>query len=78
MERVIEKSDLEWTVLRSNTIASNARGWAEQIRTTQVVRGPDIAATAVIHERDVAAVAVHALTDDGHGGAKHVRLVRRC
>lgn len=72
MERVIEKSDLEWTVLRSNTIASNARGWAEQIRTTQVVRGPDIAATAVIHERDVAAVAVHALTDDGHGGAKHV------
>ncbi|WP_078971454.1 NAD(P)H-binding protein [Streptomyces chattanoogensis] len=72
MERLIEDSGLEWTVLRSNTIASNARGWAEQIRTTRVVRGPDIAATAVIHERDIAAVAVHALTDDGHAGAIHV------
>ncbi|CAM5353595.1 hypothetical protein SGLAM104S_04157 [Streptomyces glaucescens] len=26
MERLIEESDVEWTVLRSNTIASNARG----------------------------------------------------
>jgi uncharacterized protein YbjT (DUF2867 family) len=72
MERLIEGSGLEWTFLRSDTIASNARGWAGQIRTTRVVRGPDIAATAVIHERDVAAVAVRALTDDGHVGMKHV------
>lgn len=72
MERLIEKSGPEWTVLRSNTIASNARGWAEQIRTGHVVRGPDIAPTAVIHEGDVTAVAVRALTDDGHAGAKHV------
>jgi uncharacterized protein YbjT (DUF2867 family) len=72
MERLIEKSGLEWTVLRSDTIASNTRGWAEQIRTTGVVRGPDIAPTAVIHERDVAAVAVRGLTDDGHTGARHV------
>ncbi|MEW2581155.1 NAD(P)H-binding protein [Streptomyces syringium] len=72
MERLIEESGLEWTVLRSNTIASNARGWADQIRTKHVARGPDIAATAVIHEHDVAAVAVHALTDDRHVGMKHV------
>ncbi|MGW5117831.1 NAD(P)H-binding protein [Streptomyces noursei] len=72
MERLIEASGLEWTFLRSNTLASNALGWAEQIRATHVVRGPDMAATAVIHERDVAAVAVHALTDDGHEGRKHV------
>jgi uncharacterized protein YbjT (DUF2867 family) len=72
MERLIEESGLEWTVLRSNTIASNARGWAEQIRTTHAVRGPDVAATAVIHERDIAAVAVHALSGDGHVGAKHI------
>lgn len=26
----------------------------------------------MIHERDIAAVAVHALTDDRHAGAKHV------
>ncbi|MFF7023248.1 NAD(P)H-binding protein [Streptomyces klenkii] len=72
MERLIEGSGAEWTVLRSDTIASNARGWAGQIRTTRVVRGPGIAATAVIHEADVAAVAVRALTDEGHAGAKHV------
>ncbi|MBF6045352.1 NAD(P)H-binding protein [Streptomyces sp. NRRL B-1677] len=72
MERLIEESGAEWTVLRSDTIASNARGWAGQIRTTRVVRGPGIAATAVIHEADVAAVAVRALTDDGHAGAKHI------
>lgn len=72
MERLLEKSGLEWTVLRSDTIASNARGWAEQIRATSVVRGPGIAPTAVVHERDVAAVAVRALTGGGHAGARHV------
>lgn len=72
MERLIEASGLEWTILRSNTVASNARGWAEQIRTVGVVRGPDIAPTAVIHERDIAAVAVLALTDAKHAGAKYV------
>ncbi|MEV6840250.1 NAD(P)H-binding protein [Streptomyces sp. NPDC051133] len=72
MERLIEGSGMEWTFLRSNTIASNARGWAEQIRAGHVVRGPDIAATAVVHERDVAAVAVRVLTDGGHSGGKHV------
>jgi len=72
MERLIKKSGMEWTLLRSNTIASNALGWAAQIRATRVVRGPDIAATAVIHERDVAAVAVRALVDDGHAGMTHV------
>ncbi|RST07713.1 NAD-dependent epimerase/dehydratase family protein [Streptomyces sp. WAC07149] len=72
MERLIERSGVEWTFLRSDTIASNARGWAEQIRTTGVVRGPGIAATAVIHEQDVAAVAVRALTGDGHAGGKYV------
>ncbi|MCX5387448.1 NAD(P)H-binding protein [Streptomyces sp. NBC_00083] len=72
LERLIERSGMEWTFLRSNTIASNTRGWAEQIRTTHVVRGPDIAATAVVHERDIAAVAVRALVDDGHAGMKHI------
>lgn len=72
MERLIEASGLEWTILRANTIASNALGWAGQIRGEGVVRGPDIAPTAVIDQRDVAAVAVRVLADDGHGGAKHV------
>jgi uncharacterized protein YbjT (DUF2867 family) len=46
-------------------------GWAGQIRRGDVVSGPDIAPTAVIHQRDVAAVAVRVLTD-AYSGAKHV------
>lgn len=72
MESLIEASGLEWTILRANTIASNTLGWAGQIRRGDVVSGPDIAPTAVIHERDVAAVAVRVLTGDAYPGAKHV------
>jgi uncharacterized protein YbjT (DUF2867 family) len=72
MERLIEASGLEWTILRANAIDSNALGWAGQIRRGDVVRGPGIAPTAVIHEGDVAAVAVRVLTGDGHSDAKHV------
>ncbi|MEV1171482.1 NAD(P)H-binding protein [Nonomuraea sp. NPDC049784] len=72
MESLIERSGLQWTFLRANTIASNTRGWAAQIRGTGVVRGPDIAATAVVDPRDVAAVAVRVLLDDGHKGATYV------
>ncbi|MDI3405238.1 NAD(P)H-binding protein [Streptomyces cavernicola] len=72
MEQSIEASGLEWTFLRADTLASNARGWAEQIRSTRAVRGPDTPATAVVHERDVAEAAALALTDDRHKGARHV------
>jgi uncharacterized protein YbjT (DUF2867 family) len=72
MERLIEASGLSWTALRSDTLASNTLGWAEQIRTTGVVRGPLTAATAVVDPRDVAAVAARALTDDAHSGATHL------
>jgi len=72
MERRIEASGLQPTVLRADTIASNTLAWAEQIRGTGVVRGPLTAATAVVDPRDIAAVAARALTDDAHVGATHV------
>jgi uncharacterized protein YbjT (DUF2867 family) len=72
MERLIEASGLSHTVLRSDTLASNTLGWAEQIRGTGAVRGPLTAATAVVDPRDVAAVAACALTDDAHVGATHL------
>jgi uncharacterized protein YbjT (DUF2867 family) len=75
MESLIEASGLQWTILRPNTIASSALGWAGQIRRGDVVRGPDIAPTAVIHQRDFAAAAVRVLTNDRHSGAKHVLTV---
>jgi len=72
MERLIDECGIPRSVLRSDTIASNTLGWAEQIRTAGVVRGPLTAATAVIDPRDVAAVAARALTDGAQVGAVHL------
>jgi uncharacterized protein YbjT (DUF2867 family) len=72
LERLIEKSGREWTFLRSHTFATNALWWAPQIRADGVVREPyGAAARPVIHERDIAAVAVRVLTGDGHGGSTY-------
>jgi uncharacterized protein YbjT (DUF2867 family) len=75
IERLIETSGRQWTFLRPGMFAANAlRWWAPQIRAGgDVVRWPYVAApTAPIHERDIAAVAVRALCEDGHAGAEYV------
>jgi uncharacterized protein YbjT (DUF2867 family) len=73
-ERLIEASGLAWTFLRPGMFAANALSWwAPQIRAGDVVRWPHLSApTAPIDERDIAAVAVRALCDDGHAGAEYV------
>jgi uncharacterized protein YbjT (DUF2867 family) len=74
VERLIEASGLQWTFLRPGIFAANAlRWWAPKIRADSVVRWPYAQAhTAPIHERDIAAVAVRALCEDGHAGAEYV------
>ncbi|MGW0467602.1 NAD(P)H-binding protein [Streptomyces sp. NPDC003027] len=65
LERLIEVSGLEWTALRPTGFASNTLGWAEEVRTTGAVRAPLARlARPLIHEADIAAVAVQALTTD--------------
>jgi uncharacterized protein YbjT (DUF2867 family) len=74
IERLIESSGLQWTFVRPGMFAANAlRWWAPQIRVGDVVRWPYLAApTAPIDERDIAAVAVRALCEDGHDRAEYV------
>jgi len=74
IERLIETSGLQSTFLRPGMFAANALSWwAPQIRVSDVVRWPHLAApTAPIDERDIAAVAVRALCEDGHAGAEYV------
>lgn len=74
IERLIEASGVRWTFLRPGAFATNARiWWAPQVRAGDVVRWPyPDAATSPIHERDIAAVAVRALCEDGHAGAKYI------
>jgi len=72
-ERAIEDSGADWTFLRPTGFASNTLMWADQIRSGDVVRWPfGAAARSLIDERDIAAVAVQALTGDGHAGARYL------
>ncbi|HTM24578.1 MAG TPA: NAD(P)H-binding protein [Vicinamibacterales bacterium] len=74
IERLIETSGMEWTFLRAGMFAGNARHfWGPSIRAGDVVRWPYLnAPTAPTDERDVAAVAVRVLCEDGHAGAEYV------
>jgi uncharacterized protein YbjT (DUF2867 family) len=74
IEHSIETSGLQWTFLRPGMFATNALSWwAPQIRAGDVVRWPYLnVPTAPIDPRDIAAVAVRALCEDGHAGAEYV------
>jgi uncharacterized protein YbjT (DUF2867 family) len=73
VEALIEVSGLEWTHLRPTGFAKNTLIWADQIRAGDVVRWPyPDAARSLIHERDIAAVAVQALVRDELIGAMPV------
>jgi uncharacterized protein YbjT (DUF2867 family) len=74
LERLLAAAGVEFTILRPGVFASNALAWwAPTIRDGDVVRWPYGAAeTAPLDERDIAAVAAHALCEDGHNGAEYV------
>lgn len=71
VERLIEGSGAEWTFLRPHAFAANALRWARHVRAGTVRGAYGSAAAPVVHERDIAAVAVRALLDDGHHGAAY-------
>jgi uncharacterized protein YbjT (DUF2867 family) len=74
IERMIETSGIDWTFLRPGMLASNSRHWwARQICDGGVVRWPYLGVpTALIDERDIAAVAMRTLCDDGHARTEYV------
>lgn len=69
IEQAVEAAGLAWTHLEPGEFMTNALGWAEQIRSTGVVRDayPD-SANAPIALTDIAAVAATAMLEDGHTG----------
>jgi uncharacterized protein YbjT (DUF2867 family) len=73
VEQAVERSGAARTFLRAGGFAKNTLEWAGQIRAGDVVRVPyPGAGRSLIHERDIAAVAVRALLDEGHDGQKYV------
>lgn len=72
VEHAVRESGVAWTFLRPGGFATNTLAWAAAIRTGEDVRIPYAnAARSLIHERDIADVAVRALTEDGHEGAAY-------
>lgn len=73
VEDAIRRTNLEWTFLRASGFATNTLEWAPAIRAGRPVRIPHpAAARSLIHERDIAEVAVRTLTEPGHAGAAYV------
>jgi uncharacterized protein YbjT (DUF2867 family) len=72
VEQLAVDSGLEWVSLRPAMFASNVAGmWSAQLQAGDVVSGPyALASTAPIVERDIAAVAAHALLTDDLKGRK--------
>ncbi|MBF9133059.1 NAD(P)H-binding protein [Plantactinospora sp. S1510] len=70
VEEALGRSDLDWTFVRGGMFARNTIGlWSRSIRTEGKVRLPyPDAHSAPVHEADLAALAVTALTAEGHGG----------
>jgi uncharacterized protein YbjT (DUF2867 family) len=71
-ERTIADAGFAWTFLRPGGFATNRLMWADTIRTRDLVLEafPE-SNSSLIHEADIAAVALHALTEPGHHGAAH-------
>jgi uncharacterized protein YbjT (DUF2867 family) len=69
VENAVRSADIDWTILRSDTFATNALSWAPSIRADNVVRAPFAQSQRnAIHEADVAAAVVTTLLEDGHEG----------
>lgn len=69
VEQLLRDADSEWTFVRPSGFAVNAQTWAEDFRTGNTIRLPyPDAGRSMIHERDIAAVAVLTLLDDRHIG----------
>ncbi|MGK4006469.1 NAD(P)H-binding protein [Sorangium sp. So ce1036] len=66
---VVKGAGVDWTFLQPVEFMANHLEWAESIRAEGLVREPFVERlSAVVHEADIAAVAVAALTQGGHAG----------
>jgi (4-alkanoyl-5-oxo-2,5-dihydrofuran-3-yl)methyl phosphate reductase len=68
-ERAIQDIGIAWTFVQPGAFMSNALNWRDTIKSQgKVFSNYGDGKVAYIHPRDIAAVAVHALTEPGHEG----------
>jgi len=69
LENAVESSDMAWTLLQPVEFMTGILDWAASIRKDQRISLPfPDRKTAIVHEADIAAVALKALTEAGHAG----------
>ncbi|MES0832384.1 SDR family oxidoreductase [Nocardiopsis tropica] len=68
VEEALAASPLSWTLLHPVEFMANTLDWAGSVAEEGVVREVRTHPSALVHEADIASVAVTALTEDGHGG----------
>lgn len=71
IEAALQGSSIAWTILQPGEFMGNALELAEEIRTSRTVSMLATYPSAVVHEADIAAVAVAALTQNGHAGQSY-------
>ncbi|MCX4756264.1 SDR family oxidoreductase [Kitasatospora purpeofusca] len=68
-EEAVRESGLDWTVLRSGGLNSNAFAWADSIRADRTAAAPFAeVGLPTVDPADVASVAAATLREDGHTG----------
>jgi uncharacterized protein YbjT (DUF2867 family) len=71
-EKLLESSGIGWTFLRPSGFFNNALGWAGMIKQGATVYYPTgDGKLGIVDVRDIAAVAVKALTEPGHEGKSY-------
>ncbi|GAA2584432.1 NAD(P)H-binding protein [Actinomadura fulvescens] len=70
LEQALAATGIEWTLLEPVEFMSNTlRWWAQTIKTEGVIKEPfGDRLSALVHERDIAAVAATVLVEGGHSG----------
>lgn len=72
VERLVEASGVGWTFVRAGGFAANTLSWGDTIRAGGPLRiAFPRAARSVVHEHDIADVAVRTLVDPGHVGSAY-------
>jgi uncharacterized protein YbjT (DUF2867 family) len=71
-EQAVREAGPAWTILRPGAFMDNRFAWLRTIREENAVYVPEgDPASALVHVRDIAAVATFALTTSGHEGATY-------
>ncbi|MDA3645728.1 NAD(P)H-binding protein [Saccharopolyspora indica] len=68
VERAVEAAGVEWTHVQPVEFMANALAWSDAVRAGVVEIPFAHTRSAMVHEADIAAVAVTALVEDGHSG----------